>query len=294
VQAKHNSCLVCSSSRLEAMRGYEIHQLHRCKDCTFVFMVRIPTDEELENHYARYSYQGEVALSPLTRSSYRNLLKGFEEFRRGNRILDVGCGRGHFLEEAQACGWEAWGTELSAEGVMRCREKNLRVHHGRLASANFPEQRFDIITSFEVLEHVLQPRKEVETFLQLLRPGGLFYCTTPNFNCVLRYPLGPKYDVITYPEHLGYFTPSTLRRLASNVGFETRAVTSTGLSLVRFRNALFPKKKERAASVSSLDESVRRVTANNPVLHFLKRLVNRLLTISGLGLTLKGHFIKPS
>ncbi|MCH8330091.1 MAG: hypothetical protein IH946_01715, partial [Bacteroidetes bacterium] len=76
----------------------------KCKDCGFVFMEKIPTLEELNAHYENYSYDSEGYLSPLTIKSYNLLLDEFEKYRKTNKLLDVGCGRGWFLQEAKITG----------------------------------------------------------------------------------------------------------------------------------------------------------------------------------------------
>ena len=93
-----------------------------------------------------------------------------------------------------------------------CRKKGISMHKGVLNTENYEEESFDIITSFEVIEHINNPIPELKNFYKLLRKGGLVYLTTPNFNSLLRYRLKSEYNVICYPEHLSYYTPKTLKK----------------------------------------------------------------------------------
>src|SRR5688572_18752631 len=102
----HDSCLLCGSRELSDLKGYERHYLVRCDRCSFVFTKRIPTQAEFEKHYSNYSYSKEHYLSPITVKRYNELLDEFEKYRKTNRILDVGCGVGFFLEQARLRGWE--------------------------------------------------------------------------------------------------------------------------------------------------------------------------------------------
>jgi 2-polyprenyl-3-methyl-5-hydroxy-6-metoxy-1,4-benzoquinol methylase len=61
------------------------------------------------------------------------------------------------------------------------------MKEGALSVSMFEENYFDVITSFEVMEHLNNPHVELRAISRLLRPGGLFYCTTPNFNSAMRY-----------------------------------------------------------------------------------------------------------
>ena len=181
---EHQNCLICEESNLEKFKGYfPKHPLVSCKNCGFVFMSQIPSLNELDKYYSSYSYENGGYLSPLTIKSYQTLLDEFEKYRVSNRILDVGCGRGWFLEEAKKRGWEVFGTEYSSTAVNLCESKGILMKSGKLDPKSFDTTKeFDVITSFEVLEHINNPIEELQNIKKLLRKGGLFYCTTPNFN----------------------------------------------------------------------------------------------------------------
>ena len=82
--------------------------------------------------------------------------------------------------------------------------------------------KFDIITSFEVVEHINNPKEEINNYNQILRKGGLFYCTTPNFNSLSRRILKAKWNTICYPEHLSYYTIKTLTKLLKDTNFHLK------------------------------------------------------------------------
>lgn len=118
---KHTKCLICNSENIKKIPTYyENKGLIKCKKCGFVFMEQIPTAQELDTYYKSYSYSGEQYLSPLTILSYNLLLDEFEKYRKTNKILDVGCGRGYFLKEAKKRGWEIYGTEYSDKAIELC------------------------------------------------------------------------------------------------------------------------------------------------------------------------------
>lgn len=105
----HESCPLCGCPRLRALYAYVRSHLVRCGGCGTTFAGRLPTDAELEAHYRDYGHAWHD--SPITRLRYRELLDTFEAYRQTNRMLDVGCGAGLFLEEARARGWEVHGVE---------------------------------------------------------------------------------------------------------------------------------------------------------------------------------------
>ena len=286
---EHHKCLVCSSKVLLDLHDYMDHHLSQCKKCGFVFAKKIPSDKELEEHYKGYGRND--YLSPITIKRYNELLNTFEEFRKTNKILDVGCGIGYFLEVAKERGWDVYGTEYTNEAIQICSSKGINMQKGILSSRNYQNEEFDIITSFEVIEHINNPIDELTNFYKLLRKGGLVYLTTPNFNSLLRYRLKSEYNVICYPEHLSYYTPKTLKKLFTSVSFKTKKIESTGISLTRLKTSKGVS-KQSFISKESDDEKIRSQIENKKHLQFLKYLVNRILTIIGKGDALKGYFIK--
>lgn len=285
----HNNCLVCNSPSLKPLVGYQKHYLTKCNNCGFVFCSKIPTVEELNDYYKVYAYSGELNISPVTIKSYHTLLDEFEKYRKTNKLIDVGCGAGYFLEEAKKRGWDVYGTEYSEKAVEVCSKKDINIKKGKLNASEFSGVEFDIVTSFEVLEHINNPNEEIEEFKKLLRKGGLFYCTTPNFNSIMRYVLKEKYNVITYPEHLSYYTKKTLSRLLINNGFKRVKFLSTGISIDRFNKS---RGKITSSDKPSVDQRIRENIKRKWYLGIAKKIVNYLLTLTNTGLTLKGYFIK--
>jgi len=286
---KHTECTVCGGTRLRPMSGYERFHLGQCARCGFVFALAIPTLEELERHYQGYGRND--YLSPLTIAAYHKVLDSFEPYRKTNRLIDVGCGIGYFLEVAKERGWEVHGTEFTDKAVEICTAKGISMRKGPLDPANYPEGSFDVITSFEVIEHINNPREELSYFNTLLRKGGLVYLTTPNFNSLERLYLKDRYNVIAYPEHLSYYTPSTLTRVFKGAGFKRKSVQTTGISLSRFKSSQ-GKATAKLISAESDDERLRQQISSNPMLGIAKDAVNATLTLFGVGNSLKGWFVK--
>lgn len=287
----HTNCLVCASPDILPLNGYyENHFLVKCTNCKLVFSHKIPSEKELNEHYAAYSYDREVNPPQETLKSYANLLDNFERFRKHNRLLDVGCGRGWFLIEAQKRGWEVYGTEFSDKAIEICERNGIRMFSGKLSGESLADNFFDVITSFEVIEHINNPLEDVSIIHQALRSGGLFYCTTPNFNSIMRYYLKEKYNVIEYPEHLTYYTKKTLTHTIEKFQFRRMAFRSTGISITRIRQST-GNTSDKTHNLSE-DERLREQIAVKWYLRAAKKILNTLFTLTNSGLTLKAHYIK--
>lgn len=286
----HN-CPLCESEQHKPIKGYEKDSLHRCGSCGFVFSGRMPSKEELDVHYSNYSYGGAYYDSPITLKRYHELLDKFEKYRKTNKLLDVGCGNGGFLQVAKERNWDCLGIEYSQQAVQNCKTKGLNVLQGSLGDYTGAFLDYDVVTSFEVMEHLQWPSVEIKNIHKVLRKGGLAYVTTPNFNSIMRYYLKDKYDALAYPEHLMYFTARTLKSAFVSRGFYSLKSETTGISINRFLNSK-GSHKENPYRAGSRDENLREATESNWVMKVLKRIINGILNFTRLGLSLKGRFVK--
>lgn len=297
---KHTSCLLCESKNIKALKGYEKHYLVKCSNCDFVFTERIPTLEELIKHYEGYGRND--YLSPITIKRYHELLDSFEPYRKTNKLIDVGCGIGHFLSIAKERGWEVYGTEFTDEAIEICEKKGIKMQQGVLNPENYNSEEFDIICSFEVIEHIYNPLQEVANFNKILRVGGAAYITTPNFNSISRRYLKADWSVIEYPEHLSYYTAKTLNKVFNDHGFKKKWIQTTGVSVTRLKGTLDRRKDKNKEELRDTpmelvgaqtpDEALRQKFENNRILGFAKSSLNSILTTAKIGDSMKALFEK--
>jgi len=279
-----SNCLLCNSNQLIKLNRYKNAFLVKCRKCDFVLSSKIPSEAELKEHYKNYAPNS--VLSEITEKRYHELLDQLEPFRQTNNILDIGCGEGYFLEVAKKRNWNVYGTEYRDEIISKCEHKEIKMHSGKLSSHNYEKVSFDVITSFEVIEHINNPTEEINTINKLLRKGGALYMTTPNFNSLSRLLLGSKWNVIEYPEHLSYYTSSTLNKLAINQGFTKKYCFTSGISLARINNSI------GASKVNTNDELLREKTEKKTIYMMAKKIINLFLKLSNWGDSLKGLFVK--
>jgi 2-polyprenyl-3-methyl-5-hydroxy-6-metoxy-1,4-benzoquinol methylase len=275
------------------MPRYAAELLVRCRECDLVYVGRLPSATELSEYYA--AYPANAGISALTALRFGELLDRLESFRGTGRLLDVGCGDGHFLVAARERGWTTYGSEYGQGPRERAQQRGLDVRPAPFAAAPDEVGSFDVVTSVEVIEHVTDPRDEVARMSTLLRPGGALYLTTPNFNSLTRRITGPNWRVIEYPEHLNLFTPRTLDRLLTAVDLSKRELRTTGVSPTDIRAGLRPA---RAADVSAgatggRDERLRSQVASSPALDRAVGAVNAALSRFGLGDTIKALYQRP-
>ncbi len=206
----------------------------RCRSCGLVFV-----SPRLANHLdtqrrAGTGSMGEDELTPAQRKRLRRELVGLEPFRRLNRILEVGAGRGWFLKEAREAGWETCAVEINADaleylrltGTRRIIVQPAEEFDARAAS-------MDVVRMWDVIEHLQSPRQAVARIRNALRPGGALRLATTNFASLSRRVNGPEWVYLNGSDHIVLFEPGTITRLLEQEGFVGITVRTRSFNLRR-------------------------------------------------------------
>ena len=144
------------------------------------------------------------------------------------RVLDVGCGNGGFLARMRGLGWETYGVEPDPAAVDAAQRLfDLDVTCATLDEADFPNDRFDVVTLNHVIEHVADPVGLLLECLRVLRPNGQLIVVTPNVESWGRRYFGPSWRGWEVPRHFFLFNVRTLGECASRSGFARIQVRTT-------------------------------------------------------------------
>jgi len=221
----------------------------------------------------------------------------FSPYRENNRLLDVGCGAGNLLQAARKNGWNAQGLDVSAGAVKHVRSLGFEVFEGELQDAGFPSGHFDVVTAAELLEHMFDPRPLLNEVARVLRPGGLFWTTTPHARGLSGRVLGLKWRCVWPPEHLQLFSVRGLTKLLREAGFRRLRIKTTGGNPIEIIHAMGGAKSapktvdqhfDRVATSYQLNETMMKSRSRRA----LKNTVNGLLNLSRLGDSLKVFAVK--
>ena len=186
------------------------------------------------------------------------------------RLLDVGCGAGLFVCAAQKAGWEATGVDASAravtDGLERCPGVRLRV--GLLPEVDFPAGSFQVVTLWNVLEHLPRPAETLDRIRSWLARDGWLFLSLPNADSRIARLMGKRW-VLLLREHLWYFSPTTMATLLSRNGFilaDARPkLVSVSVAHIVSRLAQSPGSSGKAAGRLSGIGALRRLTVRFPV-----------------------------
>jgi SAM-dependent methyltransferase len=212
----------------------ETYSLEQCSVCFAVWLQSPPKPEEMLVHYSEDYHQGIVAAGETSGSRrWKRHRTVILNYKQGGAILDLGCSSGAFLGTLGSGSWNLYGIEMEASTASKARtDTGAEVYVGDVLAAPFPPGSFDVITCFDVLEHVYGPREILARVLELLKPGGVFFITLPNIRSWEARIFGTYWYGLELPRHLFHFSPRSLRGLMRSVGLEEVRVGTPLVSYV--------------------------------------------------------------
>ena len=241
------ACNMCGCEYAEPLITKFGYDLVRCKNCGLAYVGNPPDEAAVKAFYTAQADYHEELLDPAHPSFERMrgvarqhvaMLKRSRPDLSGLKILDVGCSSGLFLDEVRKTGARTFGAELSPDtAAFAKRHFGLDVHQGDWRSAGYGEAAFDVITLFDVIEHLPDPLAELEALLPLLKPGGLLLQSTPDIDGLFpraSYPLAKRLDYWPHPEpphHLFQFSARTLSAMTERAGYSVTRTDQTRIHL---------------------------------------------------------------
>lgn len=180
----------------------------------------------LANGYRNWRFSGRLVpsspfgrLAAIVLPSFRRMIdrqyRHLPRTRKG-RVLDIGFGNAKFLEDAQAIGWQAVGTDIDPKVIAAARSKGLDVVFG---TADEIDGVFDQITLSHSIEHCHDPCSVIVRCYQLLAPGGAIWIETPNADALGLRRYGADWRGLEPPRHLVLFTRDSLVAAMHRAGF---------------------------------------------------------------------------
>ena len=159
------------------------------------------------------------------------------------------------------------------------------MRFGELEELGLEPATFDVVSAIEVLEHVPNPRGLVATIQSLLRPGGVFYATTPHGRGISVRVLGTRWSIVSPPEHLQLFSTAGMRSLMRSVGLEVLRLRTQAVNPHELIAALRRKGAPRDRNVDAyqLNEALSTRKSGRVV----KATANGALALTHLGDSLK-------
>ncbi len=169
----------------------------------------------------RDGYGDYVGSQAVLRAEFAGIASHLKRHGAGDRILEVGSAYGYFLEAAIDAGFTTTGVEICTDAVSECRKRGLDAHAG-IVTPEFLRERgpYDAIVMLDVIEHLPDPATTIAMLSASLKPGGLMTITTGNWSSALSTLTGSRWRLMTPPQHLYFYSRSTLTKLLANHGLK--------------------------------------------------------------------------
>ncbi len=235
-------CPVCGQAGAALLFHKGGHDMVCCAGCGCVYVGGYPAAIDFDALYGQQYYTGGsdavfadyVGQQAARRAHARRKLAVLRHLppriARQGRLLDVGCAAGFFLAEARTH-YEVQGVELSAWSSAYARDRlQIPVFTGTLQQAALPTDHFDVVTLWDVIEHVPDPVPLLAEAARVLKPGGRLVLTTGDWGSSYAQRHGANWHLMTPPWHLTMFSRATLTRAAQRAGLRPVAWRSEGVA----------------------------------------------------------------
>lgn len=221
------NCPICGASSSPAFTAGE-HRMYRCTTCRAAFVWPVPSAEALARFYSQYhladceggSYDQIESRMQADFPTKVAMVRRFVS-QPGARVLDLGCGKGHFVRACMDAGLDAEGVDLSDTAVRHAVEQlKVRATCGQFAEIRPSLGRFDAITFWATIEHLPDPIGMLREIHQALEPGGYLFLDTGIGDDRLDRMLPGCVQWYDPPQHLFVFSEQGMRQALSRAGFE--------------------------------------------------------------------------
>ena len=219
----------------------KIYDVTECAECEIAMTHPFPSNDVLAELYSGGNYRtsegkrfGSLieSLIHLGRIKKRRRINKFVE---PGKILDIGCGRGLFLDVMRRGGWSAIGTELNEEIASHAiNTYDLQILPGDIIQHQLPGESFNAININQVLEHLKNPHEVIEECYRLLRKGGVLIISVPDLRS-LQFIIGKEnWFLLDLPFHLFHFTEKGLSKLLQRNNFKIKRIKRFSLEISPF------------------------------------------------------------
>jgi 2-polyprenyl-3-methyl-5-hydroxy-6-metoxy-1,4-benzoquinol methylase len=254
-----NSCPVCKSKRIklryflklnESLGNIVDFKILECNNCNLLFSNLLDYPRQMDSIYEEeyfQKYDSSFKNNPKIRSFQKALdIVGQMRYSSG-KLLDFGCAEGNFLILAKKRGWQVYGVELSKFASNIAKKRGLTVFNESIHDVKFQDNFFDVITLWDVIEHLSDLEGIFTEFRRILKKDGLLIIRTPNKNSIfhilanLSYALSFKtvtfpIKTMYHPDHLYYFSRQTLNKTLNKNGFKIKKLIMTDQTTMYSKN----------------------------------------------------------
>jgi 2-polyprenyl-3-methyl-5-hydroxy-6-metoxy-1,4-benzoquinol methylase len=225
------NCRVCGNHEadgFEVLYSYPEFSVVRCKNCSFCFVPLFYREKISYKEYKDESVAAQVRAGNNWIKEQRHLLRYdlIRKYKQSGSLFDIGSGWGHFLATGKKLGYNVYGVELANQPYLYSRnELNLPVD--RIDFLQMEEsKKFDVLTMWDVLEHIDLPDKFIEKCSQLQNSGAYLFIQVPQIDSYISKRFKESWKMISL-DHVNYFSKDTMKKLLQQYSYEIVASKSS-------------------------------------------------------------------
>ena len=231
-------CPVCGSDNFRLfLTGNDLNvflpgkfRLVRCNNCSLIYLNPRPNSAEKLEHFYPNNYD-QYTIAPNKMGVLKNLSRNYGLWKRyraisnckpdGGNLLDVGCATGDFLGYIQKKPmWKGYGIEINSyASTYAQKEFGVKIIGKTLDDSSLPEESFDVVTMWNVFEHVIDPIRTLKIIYNILKPGGWLVINFPNLDSKHARIFGRYWIGYEIPRHLNLFSVGLFTEQLNQVGF---------------------------------------------------------------------------
>lgn len=218
------ACPVCNSTNELEIFFKEGGRYVKCQDCSMVYLNPVFRDFAIKDYYeSNHSEQSEVVETD-TDNFYVNIYNnGLDDIHKIipkiSKILDIGCSSGSFLDLAKKRGLNTYGVELNQTEYEFAKEKGHTVHNELLENINF-EEKFDLVTLWDVFEHLINGEFYLNEIKNVLSEDGVIFLQIPSSDSLASKILREQCNMYDGLEHVNLYGVENIKMLANKCGLK--------------------------------------------------------------------------
>lgn len=284
-------CLVCGNTSIKEKFRFRYHseavlerlnitfnnnvKLCLCKKCGHHYAVPRLNDLLINQYYSldlSEYYRSDSCPDNILKKENEEIVKLINNFKARGKMLEIGCGYGFLLYEFKKSGWECLGIEPSEKAVKFGKDTlELNIHKGYLHDCQCPNNSFDLVILMDVIEHISEPQKFLNSILNYLKNDGILVLGTGNICSLNAMIARSAWSYFGSWEHISFYSPRSIRFLLSKMGLSHIKIIKRSYS------------GSKASNLLSLIKNIK-IVMKNATKKIINFLFNKSLKLQKVGL----------
>jgi len=253
-ELEYVGCALCGGNNTElVIKVYNTHDAYsitnqsfnlvKCRNCGLLYINPRPTKEEISRFYPEKYYSVKITFLTKIINLINYFLKLAQirrviKYKKQGRLLDLGCGVGEFLGEMKRRGFEVYGVDPSSQACKLAQGRLKNIFNTELEECHFPDNYFDVVTLWHVLEHLPNPNITLKEIHRVLKKDGILILETPNIDSLLFKIFKKNWFHLDIPRHLYHWSSKTIRGILNKHKFRVFKISyfSLGFPLSLFHS----------------------------------------------------------